>query len=210
MLLEFKNLCAKYSMNISGVLHIGGHFGQEIDLYESEKIKNIVFFEPAPNTFSILKDRVKNRAILINKALGNDNGKITLNIETANNGQSNSILKPALHLQQYPHIVFNHTIEVDMVKLDDFIGTLPVDAKEFNFINIDVQGYELEVFKGSVKTLENIDYIISEVNRDNVYDGNALVEDLDAFLKPYGFVRCETNWAGDIWGDALYIKEILL
>ena len=207
MLLDFNYLITKYSMNINGILHIGGHYGEEFDSYQAKNIKNVVFFEPAPDNFSILSNRIGNKAILINKALGNDNRKINLNIETANNGQSNSILKPALHLKQYPHIIFNNVIEVDMVKLDDFLPTLNIEIINFNMINIDVQGYELEVFKGGEKTLNSIDYIITEVNRDVVYQQNAFVEDIDLFLGKYGFIRCETSWDGNTWGDALYIKQ---
>jgi hypothetical protein len=76
-----------------------------------------------------------------------------------------------------------------------------------NFINIDVQGYELEVFKGSENLLNSIDYIITEVNRDEVYENCVRIESLDEFLSKYGFIRVETDWAGHTWGDALYIKK---
>ena len=71
-----------------------------------------------------------------------------------------------------------HLMEPKRLKflLDDY------DIGESNFINIDVQGYELEVFKGGTKTLEKVDYIYCEVNRGEVYEGNAMVEDLDEFL----------------------------
>ena len=71
---------------------------------------------------------------------------------------------------------------------------------------MDVQGYELEVLKGAIKTLNQIDYVYCEVNRDEVYENNAYVEEIDEFLAEYGMERMETDWAGDIWGDALYIK----
>ncbi len=65
-----------------------------------------------------------------------------------------------------------------MVRLDDFL-----EAREnYNFLTIDVQGYELEVFKGSRETMKNIDYIITEVNRDELYKNCARVEQLDKFL----------------------------
>ena len=78
---------------------------------------------------------------------------------------------------------------------------------KYNFINIDVQGYELEVFKGSLRTLESIDYIISEVNRAELYENCTNVYELDNFLSLYGFKRVETSWEGVTWGDALYIKN---
>ena len=65
-----------------------------------------------------------------------------------------------------------------MFRLDD----LALDLSKYNFMNIDVQGYELEVFKGAFETLKNIDYIISEVNQDEVYEGCPHVSELDKYL----------------------------
>ena len=212
MLLDFNYLKNKYDLKIDGVLHIGAHFGEEYETYESNEIKNLIFFEPVPVTFEKLKEKLNGKAMLVNTALGNSEGKITMNVETANNGQSSSILKPALHLAQYPHIKFEDKIEVDITTLDNFMSSLDAndfmgEAPKYNMINIDVQGYELEVFKGALKTLENIDYIITEVNRDVVYHQCAFIDDLDNFLKQFGFNRVETDWAGHTWGDAFYIKN---
>ena len=73
-------------------------------------------------------------------------------------------------------------------------------------INVDVQGWELEVFKGAARTLENIDIIYSEVNFEELYKGCCLVGDLDTFLGNYGFIRVLTNAKPRTWGDALYLK----
>ena len=48
---------------------------------------------------------------------------------------------------------------------------------------------------------------MTEVNRDVVYKGCPMVEELDEYLKVYGFERFETFWAGGTWGDAFYIKK---
>lgn len=208
MLLDLNNIIKSYDLKIEGVLHIGAHFGEEYESYISNNIKNLIFFEPVPVTFQKLKDKLEGKAMLVNTALGNTTGKITMNIETANQGQSSSILKPALHLSQYPHIKFEDKVEVDITTLDNFMTELHSngEAPKYNLINIDVQGYELEVFKGAEKTLETIDYIITEVNRDVVYHQCAFVDDLDEYLGKYNFKRVETTWAGGTWGDALYVK----
>jgi hypothetical protein len=94
-----------------------------------------------------------------------------------------------------------------------------MNLKIFNFINIDVQGFELEVFRGAKKTLSQIDYIIAEVNKEELYRNCALVAEVDLFLSKYGFSRVETKWITDTnlgnyrpkaetWGDALYIKNV--
>jgi FkbM family methyltransferase len=206
MVLNFDQLYYKYNLNLKGVIHIGAHFGSEYNVYKKYGIPNCLFFEPLPHTFEVLKNNIgkNNNVILVNKALGNDNTKIMMNVERVNNGQSSSILEPKLHLKQYPDIVFNEKIEVDMIKLDDYMIN---NNLEYNFINIDVQGYELEVFKGSKNTLNNIDYVMAEVNKDEVYKDCARVEQLDDFLKNYNFKRVETNWIGGTWGDAFYIKK---
>ena len=190
-------------MDIKGVIHIGGHHGQEFKTYVENNISNVMFFEPVPTTFKILKENIGDKAILHNVALGNENKKIEMYIETANQGQSSSILEPGIHTRQYPHITFDNKLEVDMVRLDDFIE----ESTDYNFINIDVQGYELEVMKGAMDTLKNVDYIMSEVNRDEVYINCSKVDELDSFLSDFGFSRVETTWDGLTWGDALYVKR---
>jgi FkbM family methyltransferase len=203
MLLNFEELIKKYDLKIHGIMHIGAHIGQEHKLYKKNKIENIIYFEPLSENFNNLKNNVNEEGTLFNCALGNQSGEIEMFVESANMGQSSSILEPALHTKQYPKIIFNKKETVKIEKLDN----IPLDINKYNFINIDVQGYELEVFKGGEKTLEKIDYIITEVNREELYYGCPHVEDLDKFLDNFNFKRVETSWAGGTWGDALYIKK---
>jgi FkbM family methyltransferase len=203
MLLDLIYLSEKHKMDIKGVIHIGAHFGEENSTYDELKIKNRIFFEPLKTNFKVLQENIGEKYILVNKALGNENKNTQMFVETANGGQSSSILEPELHLHQYPHIKFESTEEVEMVRLDDFL----TNKNDYNFINIDVQGFELEVFKGSEKTLSNVDYIMTEINRAEVYKNCAKIEELVDFLKPFGFVLIEETWDGVTWGDGLFIKE---
>ena len=70
-----------------------------------------------------------------------------------------------------------------------------------------VQNSKDAFFIGAKKTLNTIDYIIAEVNRDELYENCARVEEVDAYLGLYGFERKETSWAGMSWGDAFYVKK---
>lgn len=192
-------------MNIKGIVHIGAHYGEEIDEYISNGIQNITVFEPLFNNFQILSQRLHNMNANIQGyqvALGSEKGIATMYL-SSNQSQSSSILKPKEHLDHHPDVFFDGTEEVEVDLLDNF------DIRGANFINIDVQGYELEVFRGGKKTLEKIDYIYCEVNRGEMYEGNPLVEELDEYLGNYGFKRVETYWPETWykWGDALYIKN---
>lgn len=203
MILDFTEMIKKYNLQIKGVIHIGAHQGQEHPLYKQNEIKNIVYFEPLLSNFDALKNNVGDEAILYNLALGNDEKEVEMFVETANTGMSSSILEPMLHTKQYPHIVFNLKEKVTMKKLDQ----IELNSENYNLINIDVQGYELEVFKGATKILNHIDYIISEINKDELYKNCAKVNDLKDFLGNYGFELVEESWAGGTWGDGLFIKK---
>jgi FkbM family methyltransferase len=204
MLLSFTGLRKKYNMNVKGIIHIGGHYGEEIDEYVRNGIQEIVVFEPLSDSFDVLCENIKdlNANIIAHQvALGPEETVATMYVSD-NEKQSSSLLKPKVHITHHPHVKFPETEEVEVKVLDDFTYT------EYNFINMDVQGYELEVLKGAKKTLENIDYVYCEVNRDEVYEGNAYVEELDEFLSQYNMERVETSWEGQIWGDALYIRKV--
>jgi len=205
MLLDFNTLYTKYNMNVTGIIHIGGHRGAEYEIYKRyPSIQNIIFFEPDPDSFKILKDFTKSDSsvICINRGLGPFKCKMDLNRETSNTGQSNSVLEPHLHKQQYPGIIFNEKYEIKIEPLDKYEPN-----PSLNMINIDVQGFELEVFRGAKQTLNNIKYIMTEVNRAELYKNCCMINELDDYLGKYGFIRKELFWAGHTWGDAFYIKS---
>jgi FkbM family methyltransferase len=205
MIIEIDSIIKKYNMNVSGVIHIGAHYGEEVPNYVKVGIENIVLFEPLKENFEVLKKNILPYCNFNIKkyqvALGNKNTSIAMNL-SSNNLESSSILKPKQHLNLYPDITFDRTEEVELQKLDDY------NCKNYNFINMDVQGYELEVLKGAKDTLNHINYVYCEVNRDEIYEGNAYIEDIDQYLLNYNMRRVETSWWYDSdWGDALYIKD---
>ena len=156
------------------------------------------------DSFDILCENIQelNANIIAHQvALGPEETTATMYVSD-NEKQSSSLLKPKVHITHHPHVKFPETEDVEVKVLDDF------DYTKYNFINMDVQGYELEVLKGATETLKHVDYVYCEVNRDEVYEGNAYVEELDEFLSAYGMERVETSWEGQIWGDALYIKKV--
>jgi FkbM family methyltransferase len=197
---------ADYSVNMRGVLHIGAHVGQEYDDYMKYGIKNIIFFEPVVSTYTKLLETIpqSDNVKIINLALGNTTGEIDMFIETANQGMSSSILEAGTHLTSYPQITFDTKETVKIDKLDN----VEFDRSLYNTINLDVQGYELEVLKGAVETLKHIDVIFSEVNMGEVYKGCAKLGDIDEFLKQYNFTRVHTHIYEDVfYGDAIYIRQ---
>jgi len=204
--MNFDNLIKKYNLKIKGVIHIGAHVGSEYLDYKKHNITNLMFFEPIPEIFMRLKDNVgETNAKLYNIALGNKVGKQIIHFgSNGRNDSCSSMLEPETFLEKYPDFNFDIKFEVTIDKLDN----IEYDRDDYNFINIDVQGYELEVFKGSIESLENIDYILTEINEEHLYKDGVLTKELDLFLSDFDFVRVETYLVeGKGWGDALYIKN---
>ncbi len=203
MLLDFAEIKTKYNLNIKGIIHVGAHYGEELFDYINNGIKKILLFEPIQDNYNILEKRINDldaEIKLYKIALGSEIKNVSMYVSD-NDKQSSSILKPKKHLTQHPDVYFPDIENVEVDILDNY------DTSNYNFISMDVQGYELEVLKGAKNSLKNIDYVYCEVNRDEVYENNALVEELDLYLSQYGFKRVETIWSGEIWGDALYIKD---
>ena len=181
---------------VSGVIHVGGHIGEEIPEY-LRRGWNVVIFEPQQDCYDkiVVHPSVKK----YNVALGAKSEIVKFNISS--NKESSSILSPKLHLIEHPHITFDQLIAVRQETLDSY------NLNEYNFMNLDVQGYELEVLKGSIETLKNIEYIYTEINEKPLYENCVLLDELDNWLKQYSFKRTHTAMTKYGWGDALYIKN---
>lgn len=191
----------KFGLKIRGVVHIGAHYGQEYIDYEDNGINNIIMIEPLNGPFAVLSKNMPDNVICYRLAVGNENKVVEMNVDTANGGMSSSILEPLLHKEQYPQIVFDKKELANMVRLDD----MGLDMSQYNMLNIDVQGYELEVLRGATKILKGVDIIYCEVNRDELYKGCPDISEIDEFLTDFN--RVETNWLASNWGDAVYIRK---
>ena len=140
---------------------------------------------------------------VIEAAVWEENG-VPLKLHIASNSQSTSLLNFGSHTDSYPDITYVSEINVSTKRLDSLIK---LDEMP-NFINLDIQGVELSAIKSLGPLLDAVNYIYTEVNKVEVYEGCTLVDDLDRYLLSEGFKRVTTRWyLKEGWGDALYIRE---
>lgn len=190
----------KYNFSPKGVMQIGVHHAQEHATFVKMGIPHFVYVEPAKEAFAVLETKfagVKN-VTLINAACGSRVGRAVLNVETSNQGQSNSLLKMGTHLRQHPEIVFNSEQEVDVLTIDW------IKPGICDFLVMDCQGAEMEILQGATESLQYFDWVYTEVNQKDVYLGCGTIQDIDLLLSD--FTRVETVWCG-VWGDAFYVRK---
>lgn len=207
MLIDFSYLCKKYQFKPRGVLHIGAHDLEEMDKYLSVGVFKIIWIEG--NSDLVLKNSHRvdgaNQKLFHGLIYSEDNKEAEFNI--TNNLQSSSILEFGKHKEYHPHVEFIETRKMTTTRVDTLLEKNEIGIKEFDFVNLDIQGVELQALKGFGKYLDNIKYIYTEVNSGEVYKNNDSIEDLDLFLSGFGFKRVETEMTPFEWGDAFYVKK---
>ena len=203
-----KDLISNFNFKPAGICYIGANEGQELpDMLKYFPNSIIHCFEPQKKPFNLLKNNFidEKNLYFYNFALGNEDKKITIYTNNNNSNMSSSILKPKEHLFYHKEVTFKGSEEIELKKFSD-LGIHNVD-----YLNIDVQGFELEVLKG-FNNLNEIKYIKTEVNRKELYKDCVQISDLDKYLYNYNFIRVKTIWWQSTvpWGDAFYIRKELI
>jgi FkbM family methyltransferase len=193
MILSFDKVIEKTKISLKGIIHAGGATGEEIPLYK-QYTNNIHIFEPQKDCF----DQIPNDVKKYNCALGE--AQKVCNLYLANNKHCASLLKPKLHLEEHKEVIFDGSIIVPVYTLDFF------NITDCNFLNMDVQGYELNILKGAEKTLEHIDAIYTEVNTVEIYENNSMLNEMDMWLAEKNYKRVWLEFTNHRWGDALYVR----
>lgn len=203
MLIDFKTIVRKYGKP-NGVLHCGANIGEEAEAYNSQGVKRVCWIEANPELIPTLQANVLKYGHKVIKACVGDMEGFEVVFHISNNqSQSSSILELGTHKIAHPEVHYVGDITMKMRRLDQMSCW-----GEYDFLNMDLQGSELKALKGMGDTLDDFKYAYLEVNKEELYKGCALIDEVDIYMRGFGFKRVETKWAGNTgWGDALYIKR---
>jgi len=192
---------------IKGIIHVGAHEAEELELYTASGISQVLWIEANPSLQEIVRAKIGSHPYmqLGMFAAGEKAGEAILNI--ANNTQSSSLLELGTHSSSYPDIYYRSKIKVRLDTVDNWISENYFRREQYNFINLDIQGSELQALQGLIKQLPYVDFVYTEVNFKQVYKNCSTVEALDDFLRQYELSRRITCRTPEGWGDALYSKK---
>ena len=73
-----------------------------------------------------------------------------------------------------------------------------MNYQDVDMIKIDVEGYEMQVLKGATKTLENIKYLMIELNNNTKKYGSNNIE-IENYISSLGFKELINHWPDKIF-----------
>lgn len=169
-----------------GILHIGGHHGQESSYYKFLD-KPVLWIEADPIAFSILSKRIssiKNQKAL-NCIVSDQQGNKTFYI-TSNDGMSSSVYPLSTLGESSFGIQNEYSIVLEANTIDNLY---PQDSTIYDFWILDVQGHEYQVLQGGKETLIKARWILIEGSRKEFYEDMILFPKVKKLLESFGFVQ---------------------
>lgn len=148
----------------------------------------IYCFEPEPKNIEIVKSTILYKGHHLFEGVVSDTiGKLTFNRSRTDNpndlSYSGSIRKPKEHLNEWPFIKFDQSIEVNSTTLDDFCDKNNISI--IDFIWADVQGDEESMISGGKKSFENrVRFLYTEYSNKEYYEGQANLTKIVELLGP--------------------------
>jgi FkbM family methyltransferase len=175
------------------VLDIGANIGSYSEAVRRNAPQATVFaFEPSSNARKMLEERFlgDRSVIIVPLALGSSNSSQTLWSDSPGSGLA-SLTKRRL---EHFGIDFNQSERVDVVTLDSWAESKNIVP---SLIKMDVEGHELDVLKGGLKTLAATQVVQFEFGGCNI-DTRTFFQDFWYMLTDLGFVIYRISQGGPI------------
>jgi FkbM family methyltransferase len=170
-------------------LDIGANIGL-FSLYASKKVggTGIVYaFEPATITYGRLVENIRINGIgniqPIQIGLSDKEEILELNVSTDGHEAWNTFVSTE-------DTKFSIREKVQVKSLDHFLIEQGIELKRISLIKLDVEGFEINVLKGSINLLETPDapVFMVEFTDENAINAGNCCHELYKYLLPYGYV----------------------
>ena len=182
------------NLNIDKIIDIGAHKGEFLEkMLKIEKVNLFYAFEPQKDIFDILNQKFSknNKITLLNYALDKEITNKNLQINKFSMTSSLAeINEKSLYLKLKNFLTRSKSNFVDEYEVQT--NTVDNVFKDVNLektlLKIDVEGFEINVIKGSKIKLKEIPYILIENQFGNHYKNSNFNDIKDVLLK-YNFVE---------------------
>ena len=182
------------NLNIDKIIDIGAHKGEFLEkMLKIEKVNLFYAFEPQKDIFDILNKKFSNndKITLLNYALDKEitNKKLQINKFSMTSSLA-EVNEKSLYFKLKNFLTRSKSNFVDEYEVQT--NTVDNVFKDVNLektlLKIDVEGFEMNVIKGSKIKLKEIPYILIENQFGNHYKNSNFNDIKDVLLK-YNFVE---------------------
>jgi FkbM family methyltransferase len=204
-----KHSLKKYLPPDPVIIDCGAHVGADsVELARIFPHAVIHSFEPVPDIFRHLKSNTRKYPNIhcYQLALSDTTGSTTMFVSSGNSDASSSLLSPTGHKDFHPDVLFENTIPVQTMTLDDWATTYQVPRVDFLWL--DMQGFESHMLQASSHIFPGVSVIHTEVSLQEAYAKAMLYGDFRNWMQTKGFsVAAEAIPEGVDMGNALFIKK---
>ncbi len=180
---RFAEICLK--QDVSVVFDVGANVGQFAKDLRRHSYRGLIFsFEPVSKVYERLSKNFKKDARWhgLQLGVGSLSGNFDIQI-SANSGLSTSFLEmDKVHLENFPESHYIKSENVRVVTLSEQIKDLAVDISKLA-VKIDVQGLELEVLRGAIEEIAEVQCLLIEVSLTSLYVGEPTLNEIITFLE---------------------------
>ena len=196
-------------LKANGVLHVGAHYGLELEAYLAHGCRRVTFFEASPLVLDLLRAHVDFWRDWL-QTLGISERLTVDVVECAVSDRQGEV---TMHLAELEMLSSLHSPLADWIKIQDkttvkcdTLNTLVTAPREFNVLNLDVQGHELAVLRGASQILPGLQAVLVELNSVPRYQMEADPGEVDRLLVDAGFTCIDQTRCGDV-ADCLYVRR---
>jgi FkbM family methyltransferase len=177
-----------HASDIDLVLDVGANSGQYAQgIRDHGWTGPLVSFEPLGSAYAALEERSSADPDWTARRLALTDSAGEIELQVAGNSASSSLLPMArLHSEAAPHSAVIGTESVPAARLDDVIDEIALGRRRI-WLKLDVQGGELDVLRGAVRTLDRVAVIDAELSLDVLYEGQPDLMEVVSWLRDHGF-----------------------
>ena len=182
------------NLNINKIIDIGAHKGEFLEkMLQIEKVNSFYAFEPQKDIFDILNKKFSknNKVTLLNYALDKEitNKNLQINKFSATSSLA-EVNEKSMYLKLKNFLTNSKSNFIDeyAVQTNTVDNIFKNVNLEKTLLKIDVEGFEMNVIKGSKIKLKEIPYMLIENQFGNHYKNSNFNDIKDVLLK-YSFVE---------------------
>ena len=198
----------RLNIDVNGIIHVGLWDFVEHYCYTKLVGNNVIGVEANKEVYEKMSKPVSDECeyLCFNECVYSEDGLekqfyLANDCSTLNPVAYNNHLQSKLHGGQF--------VNVKTKKLSTLIEENNIDMNEYDFLNIDAEGAELEILKGFEDHLKYINMIFLETSLDDRNNTGAYHHVIAEWLKERNFSLAEMSdsYRYENWGDSIFVRN---